>query len=399
MDGVNARVRPLFSWRLLLWIIPALLACTSRPVSVAVILPETGEWSVYGGPLAEGVRIAEDYLREERMPDTPLRVRYYDSRSDPAEAVKAAEKALDRGAEAVLGAATTTEALHMIPSADRHRRVLMSPSASATQLTGMSRYFFRVYPSDETEVKVAAKFIVENLESRRVVLFVQDNVFSQSIARDLAAELKSLEGGSTSLRILPADQGSLWDMVGKNMKSDPTTVYLAAYSGTLLQTLRAVRATGFTGAVVTTSAFNSPGILQRAGPTAEGLYFLRPPMAGDARDNPVAASFLTRYRERYRRDPEVFAAYGFDALLALAEAFRMAGDHPEELPDRLRGITNLQGASGAIAFSASGEVLKVPQVFRIVTGKPVNLLDSMEQYRARMLQEIEKKRQELEIQR
>ena len=58
MDGVNARVRPLFSWRLLLWIIPALLACTSRPVSVAVILPETGEWSVYGGPLAEGVRIA-----------------------------------------------------------------------------------------------------------------------------------------------------------------------------------------------------------------------------------------------------------------------------------------------------------------------------------------------------
>ena len=69
-------------------ILPALLACTARPVSVAVILPETGEWSVYGGPLAEGVRIAEDYLREDRMPDTPLRVRYYDSHSDPAEAVK-----------------------------------------------------------------------------------------------------------------------------------------------------------------------------------------------------------------------------------------------------------------------------------------------------------------------
>jgi branched-chain amino acid transport system substrate-binding protein len=378
---------------------PALMACSARPVSVAVILPETGEWSVYGGPLKEGVRIAEDYLREERMPDVPLRVRYYDSHSDPSEAVKAAEKALDRGAAAVLGAATTTEALHMIPSADRHHRVLMSPSASATQLTGMSPYFFRVYPSDETEVKVAAKFIVENLESRGVVLFVQDNVFSRSIARELAAGLKSLEGGSAALRILPDEQGPLWDVVRAEMKKGFATVYLAAYSGTLLQTLRAVRATGFAGAVVTTSAFNSPGILQRAGPIAEGLYFLRPPLAGDERDNPAAAAFLSRYRERHHRDPEVFAAYGFDALLALAEAVRTAGDHPEELPDRLRSITNLQGASGPIAFSRSGEVLKVPQVFRIVNGHPVNLLDSMEQYRARMLQEIEKKRQELEIRR
>jgi branched-chain amino acid transport system substrate-binding protein len=375
--------------------IPVLLSCIARPVPVAVVLPETGDWGEYGQCIKEGVLVAEDYIEEEHFQGFRLRVRYYNSRSDPAAARRAMGKALDLGAVAVIGAATTTEALQMIPLADRMHRALVSPSASAAQLRGMSRYFFRVYPSDQAEVRVAAKFIVENLEARRVTLFVQDNVFSRSIARDLSAELKALEGGLSDLRVLPEDPAALWDTVRKGLKEGPNTVYLAAYSNTLLHALRAIRQSGFTGSLVTTSAFNSPGILRRAGALAEGLYFLRPPFSPDAAGNPTAAAFLSRYRERFHKDPEVFAAYGFDALLVLAEAVRLAGGVAGDLPACLAGVTNLQGATGPISFVPSGEALKVPKVFRVVNGRSVDFLDSLEQYRSRMLQEIEKRKRGL----
>ena len=374
----------------------ALLSCAAHPLPVAVVLPQTGEWGVYGQPIMEGIQAAEEYIEDEGVPGVHLRVRFYDSRSDPAEARRAMENALDLGAVAVVGAVTTPEALTMIPLADRYRRALVSPSASAAQLKGISRYFFRVYPSDQAEVKVAAKFIVENLEARRVVLFVQDTVFARSIARDLSEELKILEGGLTATRVLPADPTALRDMVRRGLKEGPNTAYLAAYAGTILQALRAIRESGYTGSLVTTSAFNSPGILRSAGTLAEGVYYLRPPFSPEDEGNPVAAAFVSVYQRRFHREPEAFAAYGFDSLLVLAEAARES-DTGTDLPERLRGVMNFQGATGPISFAPSGEILRMPKVYRVVNGRGVDFMESMELYRTRMLQEIEKRKRGLEM--
>ena len=74
----------------------------------------------------------------------------------------------------------------------------------------------------------------------------------------------------------------------------------------------------------------------------------------------------------------------------------MAGDRPGDLPACLGGVTNLQGATGPITFSPSGETLKAPKVFRVLNGRCVDFLDSLEQYRLRMLQEIEDRKRGLE---
>jgi branched-chain amino acid transport system substrate-binding protein len=373
-----------------------LCACASPPVPVAVVLPETGDWAVYGQSIREGVQVAEDYLREESRDGPRLKIRFYDTRSDADQALKALARALDGGAVAVIGAATSGEALQMIPMADRRKIVLISPSASAAQLAGMSRTFFRVYPSDQAEVSVTAHFIVENLEARNVAVFTQDNLFSRSIAQGLSSELKALEGGNVQIILLPPDAAGLQGAVRKGLEKRPQTVYLAAYSNTLIQTLRAVRDEGFSGSIVTTSAFNSPGILQRAGPLAEGIYYCRPPFSPGDAGNPVVKTFAGRFRERFNREPEVFAAYGFDALLVLEEALRMSGDDPAALAGSLRSVTNLQGATGPISFSPSGEVLKIPRIFRVQQGRAEDYLESLERYRSRMIQEIEKQKKVLD---
>lgn len=373
----------------------ALASCSSDSVTVGVVLPESGEWSQYGRTIKEGVQVAEAYLRQTGTLPVPLRLRYLDSRSDPA-AARAALVALAReGAAAFIGGATTSEALAMIPAADEAERLLVSPSASATVLAGRSPWFFRVYPSDRHEVMTAAKFLVEDLAAGSVLILAEDTEWSRGMGRELAIELKRLGADRAPMVLLPANAEAFGPVLGKALASDPAAVFVAAYAEALREALAVLRSGLWNGPVLTTSAFNTPGILRQVGVLAEGLYFLRPPFEPEDPNNPVAAEFTTRFRSRFSHGPEVFSAYGFDALLALAEAVRSGGTGPEEMRRGLRSVTNLPGAVGTLSFLASGEVLKFPRIYQVHGGQAVDYLDAMERYRQQLLRELQRTKQGL----
>lgn len=373
----------------------ALLSCSSKSVTIGVVLPESGEWSQYGRAIREGVQVAEAYLRQTGALPVPLRLRYVDSRSDPADARTALQTLAKEGTAAFIGGATTSEALAMIPAADEAERLLVSPSASATVLAGRSDWFFRVYPSDRHEVMTAAKFLVEDLAAGSVLILAEDTDWSRGMGRELAIELKRLGADRAPMVLLPASAGAYGPVLGKALASNPAAVFLAAYAGALREALAVLRSGLWNGPVVTTSAFNTPGILRQVGVLAEGVYFLRPPFEPEDPNNPVAADFTARFRSRFGHEPEVFSAYGFDALLALAEAVRSGGTGPEEMRRGLRSVTNLPGAAGTLSFLASGEVLKFPRIYQVHDGRAVDYMDAMERYRQQLLRELQRTKREL----
>jgi len=373
----------------------ALLSCSSKSVTIGVVLPETGEWSQYGRAIKEGVQIAETTIRQTGTLPVTLHLRYLDSRSDPA-AARAALLALVReGADAVIGGATTSEALAMIPAADEVERLLVSPSASATALAGLSPWFFRVYPSDRHEVMTAAKFLEEDLAAASVLILAEDSDWSRGMGRDLAIELKRLGAEHAPMVLLPAKAEAFGPVITKALAVKPAAVFLAAYADALKEALAVLRSGLWDGPVVTTSAFNTPGILRQVGVLAEGVYFFRPPFEPQDPNNPVAGDFSARFRSRFGHDPEVFSAYGFDALLALAEAIRSGGTGPEAMRRGLCSVTNIPGTTGTLSFLATGEVLKFPRVYQVHDGRAVDYMDTMERYRQQLLRELEKTKREL----
>ncbi len=386
------RLRPFWSAAGLLL---ALLSCSSKSITVGVVLPESGEWSQYGRAVKEGVQVAETYLRQTGNLPTLLRLRYLDTRSDPDAAREAVRTLARDGAPAIIGGVTTTEALAMIPAVDEEEIVLLSPSASAASLAGRSDWFFRVYPSDRHEVMTAAKFLVEDLAASTVLILAEDTDWSRGMARDLALELKRLGSDRAPVVLLPARSEAYGPVINRALGGNPKALFIAAYADALREALAVVRSGPWNGPVVTTSAFNAPGILRQVGVLAEGLYFFRPPYEPDDPNKPLAGEFAARFRSRFGHEPEVFSAYGFDALLALGEAVRSGGTAPGEMRRGLRSITNLPGATGTLSFLATGEALKFPRVFQVRDGAAVDYLDAMERYRQRLLRELERTKREL----
>jgi branched-chain amino acid transport system substrate-binding protein len=83
-----------------------------------------------------------------------------------------------------------------------------------------------------------------------------------------------------------------------------------------------------------------------------------------------AQAFRDKYKARYNRDPELFAAEAYDALMLID---RSLSNVPEPSSDSLKNalykVQDYDGASGIISFDANGDVTKPMVVKRVVNGK------------------------------
>jgi branched-chain amino acid transport system substrate-binding protein len=339
-------------------------ACGQRLI-IGVVLPETGPAAVYGTSLRSGIELAFEATPSGVIGRHRVTVEYRDSGSDPARAVAAAEALYDRGAVVVIGGATTAEARAMIATADRRERVLLSPSASAPELCRLSRYFFRVYPSDELEGVAAADLLAVTLSAPRVVVVEEENDYSRGLLPVFVAELASRGGQMVALIRAGAD-GFQRDLLTAAREAD--AVYVCGYGDAILEALRTLRVGSFAGPVCTTSAIGSSALLQRAGQSADGAYL--PLATFDPAAGPTGHDFVARYQAEYGLQPDIYAAHGFDAALAARAALERAAQRTGGgLRDALRSLAGVSGVMGELAFDDLGNVQRRLGVYRIRGGR------------------------------
>jgi branched-chain amino acid transport system substrate-binding protein len=79
-------------------------------------------------------------------------------------------------------------------------------------------------------------------------------------------------------------------------------------------------------------------------------------------------AFVSKFRKRYGRDPDTWAAQAYDALYILAKAVRTTGSaNPLDLSYAIRYMDSWEGANGRYKFDSNGELEDKPiylNVFR-----------------------------------
>ena len=327
----------------------------NAPLRIGVVVPESGVAAVYGASVKSGVKLAFDRALAAGTAPHGLEVVYRDSGSDPARAVSAAEGLFENGAVAVIGGVTSAEAKALIPVADRAACVLLSPSASAPDLARRTRFFFRVYPSDELEGVKAADFLVLTRGTRTVLVLQEDNDYTRGLLPVFVAELASRGGRITgSVRL---DEGGWQAQVRETIgPHTPDGVYVCGYGEAILGALRLLRNLGFRGTICTTSAFSAASLLARAGSLAEGVFF--PLVSLDVTSHQESVrSFVTRYKAIYNLLPDIYAAHGYDAALTLlASLDGLREPSGVALAKRLHALSGISGVMGPIAFDEDGNV-------------------------------------------
>jgi branched-chain amino acid transport system substrate-binding protein len=364
--------------------------CGTKPL-VGVVLPSSGAASTYGESIESGVRLAIGDAREKGTLPTGFDVVWADSASDPRRAIAEIEKLVaERGIHFVIGGATGAEAQAIIPMLEDLDVVCLSPSASMPGLSQGSKYFYRIYPSDELEGHTAAKFLFERLEQSKVVLYVGNAEYASGIEPEFRKQFEDSLGGEVAARIILDDGDWAEESAAALTTTGAEAVYIVGYAPEILDVLTHLDERGFTGRVITTSAFYSSRVIREAGPLAEGILLPLPPFDRTSEKEPVL-SFVNHYMDTYQRAPDVFAAHGYDAMKFAIEVMKIAS--PPQAPEIRRamqfGVTEFMGVTGPIIFDDYGDVKHYPKMFIVKEGQVLSYQRYLKTERARILRQVQ----------
>jgi branched-chain amino acid transport system substrate-binding protein len=349
-------------------------------IEFGAILPITGPAGVYGESVRKGIELAYEQVVARNDLEQTIELEILDSESNPQKAAELLRQLYSGGTLAVIGGVTTAEALAMVPEADRADRVLLSPSASSPELTGISKNFFRVFFSDFDEGTRMGNFAAGKGYSP-VVILAKEEPWAKGVQEIFAEEFARSGGEVLEVLEFPASTSDFSGLVDRVNTLRPAAVYLAAYAQDVAKLVEEIRASDYKGKILTTHAFASPAVLEGVGEAAYGVLLTAPHFDVDAEGEPVS-SFIDSYAAKYGDAPDVWAAHGYDAMMvfvaAIPKPFRTASD----FRTGLRSIEDFPGVAGVVRFDERGDVGKFPRVYQVMS-------DGLRDYETDITQEKE----------
>ncbi len=365
-------------------------------VTITAVAPLTGEAAVYGQEIANGIQ-----LRHERLMAGEEDIGYnvvleiVDSESDAAQAATLLDTAFETSLAAI-GGVTSDEALAMIPIVDEADRVLLSPSASSPELSGVSEFFYRLYPSAEIEASTMATFLRDRLQVTRLVLVVQDTAFGTS----LADAIEAVWGTQLAGRVVFTASSDQNAMVDEALGYEADAIYVAASGAALAEAMQALRLGGYNEAhdyLATSSSLAIESVLEAVGPAGNNSFMTAPLYEPESLEEPVA-SFVAAYQEKHGMMPSYYAALGYDALwvyiAALSEVDVIAV--PSDFLKGMRAVRELQGVTGNIQFRETGDVQRFTRIYQIVDGKAVDFEKHQKQRRDELMKKMQETIRDIE---
>ncbi len=244
--------------------------------------------------------------------------------------------------------------------------VMVSQTASSPRLSGVSPWFFRVAPSDADAAQHTAQWVLDTLGARRAAIIYRNDSYGRDWANTFA-EVFGKGGGTVSTRDPYLTGVTEWEAYASLIAlRKPDVVLFPGDADDALAFLRALRARGVSVPFV--GGDGTEGIAHDT--IAAGAYvsaFFR----ADRVSSPEATHFLARYRERFRQEPDGFAALSYDAAIVIGRTVAGGADTRSALRIALERIGNgapsVDGVVGRIAFEKDHDIKGRPVLLTRVT--------------------------------
>jgi branched-chain amino acid transport system substrate-binding protein len=348
---------------------------TGSVVTFGAVLPLTGEVANWGEDSAHGIDVALD-LANQATTKFRFQVVYEDSKGKGAEAVAAVRKLIGvNKVAAIIGDNVSGPTVAMVPVADTAKVPIISPSASSPKLSGMSPYFFRVYPSDTAEGAFMADVAVHRLKLKRVAILFVNNDFGVGLSDVFKKDFAQSGGSVVETLGYNEDETDFRPYLTKVKAASPDGVYLAGYYKDGGAILKQARELGVEAQFLGSTTHEDPQLLTTAGDAANG--FLYPFSTGYDEHSSAAqvVKFQKAFKAKFGKPPGLIAALGYDCANLLITAVESRGANAEAIRSFLAGTKGYQGATGEMTFDNNGDVHKPVLLKTVREGKFVPIGD------------------------
>ncbi|MDP9238863.1 MAG: branched-chain amino acid ABC transporter substrate-binding protein [Chloroflexota bacterium] len=330
-----------------------------EPIIIGVSAALGGDQSNLGNDIADAAELAV-IDRGGSLRGHPLEIRRMDDGCTDAEKAVAVARSFAKlsGLAGIIGPMCTTGAQAADGAYEGAHVVHILPAATRSDLSQQGeRYLFRTAWRDDAQAAVQAGYGINDLGAKSVVLIDDGDPYGKTLA-DAFSGFFQAAGGRVLSRERVQRGTTDFSGIARQVKSaDPPLVVFEGLNPEGALTLKALRASGFTGKFIAPDGVLNAQVLAAAGASgADGAI-----LTGGAMPDPA---FVGRFHDRFGRNPSTpFVLQSHDAVSMLIDAIDAeATEHSdgtlvidrEQLAAKLRS-ERFTGVTGTIQFDEHGD--------------------------------------------
>ncbi|MBQ5645432.1 MAG: ABC transporter substrate-binding protein [Treponema sp.] len=337
----------------------------SNSVKIGGIFPLSGQVAVYGVECKNGVDLAiEEINAAGGINGKPVVLVSEDDEGNPDKTVNAFKKLSTKdGVKVVIGSLTSgcTQAITTLSQASKV--VQIAPAATAPAITDAGDFIFRACFIDPFQGTVGGKFAAETLGKKRAaILYDIGNDYSVGLADNFKIAFTKAGGSIVSEESYATNDKDFNAQLTKIKNANPDVVYLPDYYGTVALIAKQLRAQGINVPMVGADGWD--GLTSNAGDEVLGGYYSNH-YAVDSTE-PAVKKFVESFRAKYNKDPNSFAALGYDCVYLIRDAIVAAGAEDSIVVRDALAKTDGDYVTGHLTFDEKHNPIKSAVMLELV---------------------------------
>lgn len=340
-----------------------LFGCSQKKAAdslkIGGVFPLSGDVAVYGVECKNGIDLAIEELNAAGgIGGKQIVLISEDDRGNPAESVNAFRKLTTRdGVDIVIGSLTSGCTIAMTTLAQAGGVLQIAPAATAEAVTDAGNFIYRACFIDSLQGTVGGIFSAENLKAKNAaILYDVGNDYSVGLSENFVNAFTARGGTIVAQESYATGDRDFNAQLTKIRTSNPDVVYLPDYYATVALIARQMRAQGMNMPIVGPDGWDGLTGLDNVGDEVLNGYYSNH-YAVDSTE-PAVQKFVNAFRQKYNKDPNAFAALGYDSVYMLRDAAAKAGaTDAKSVRAALENIDN-DYVTGHIKFDAKHNPLK-----------------------------------------
>ncbi|MBC8180531.1 ABC transporter substrate-binding protein [candidate division KSB1 bacterium] len=336
-----------------------------KPILIGAILPLTGDAAMYGKSLQTGVNLALELINEINK---QMDIVFYDSKADPKTAVSAINKLISFDkVEGIIGDMFTSTTMAIAPIAQKDNTLLISPTASSSQITSIGDNIFRLYPSEVEEGEALSDFYKQKFQNDKTGIIV----VNESAMLNVSDVIKNNCNREVDFFTTYSPNIDNFKSIISKIPKDIKTLFILGYFNESINLIKQCIELNKQFNFLGLSTLYTPKLFE-LGVTHDNI-FLTAPYFSIETEKANVKEFIYRYNEKFGKLPDVWAAYGFDATNIIFNVLEEAQEKGKRPSSVLNSLIEYPGVTGRLTINADRSISKE---MKIVTIKDNAFIDA-----------------------
>ncbi|MGL4606888.1 MAG: ABC transporter substrate-binding protein [Eubacteriaceae bacterium] len=328
-------------------------ATDENVVKLGFVGPLSGDAAIYGTSANEGAKLAVKEINAAGGIDgKDVKLIGYDSKADQTEALNAYNRLRDQDEiVALIGGVLSGETLAMKDTMVKDNMPVLSPTATAVEVTTNASNIFRACFLDDYQGEAAANYAATTLGAKTAALFVcKGNPYSEGVGAAFEGAFIAKGGTIVGTESYSAQDKDYSAQLTKLKELNPQVIFVPEYVQTVGPILQKAKEMGITATFMGADGWD--GVQAEYADAAQGNYFTNH-YAADSPSEKVQ-NFISAYKAEYNKVPNSFTALGYDAVYTMVDAIKAAGSTEKEAIITALGATDYPGVTGNLRFDTEG---------------------------------------------